>query len=208
MSLLGQDGAVLTLPFLGQRPYLQGTTLFEGIRDFAPSEIAGTFQANKLLFTDRIYVSNNLRPNHMEWPEGSPNATLNWRSNNDEGVISVWGGAPSVSPRRHLFDESEITDGAVVSDGALVQKAIGPTRHGIVPTLVSLNKHLMHQRLQKDGGRWIFARFDFLALPQEWAEIRLQIDAVLGQGRLVTSKTFVNGAEIGLIYFSWLKAQA
>jgi len=201
---LDPEGEELKLAYLEKREYLQGTTLFDGVRDFVPQGIRGSFKVGEILRTDRVFISPVSRAHFNELEPTRHHAELQWHSADRNGAIYVWALPPSRAPLRLPYDEREITDDAVVNDRILTQART--SSYGFVPTIVSLNKYLLLRAIPKAQGQWLFARLDFANLPVYWKELRLEASAVLAGGRLVRSEVGVDGMYCGQLFFSWLQA--
>lgn len=197
-----QDGLELRLPLLGQRAYLQGTTLFDGLRPFFPADCQGSFKVSRLILSDRVLVATTQHPARLARETGKFQATLHWRTSAAAGDLYVWERPASEAPKREPYDESQITRRAVMEKGRITLRGSSP--FGYVATAVLLNKHLLLDQVKRGPGQWLFARLDFDRIADSYEALSLAIDAVVAGGASVKSQIFVNGAPVGYLYFSWL----
>lgn len=184
--------------FLGERTYLQGTTMF-GL--LAPNLEGATdirFKIRRSIHSDQVLLRDFPIPGKAADVEASyvlPNGeSRNWW---------VYGHAPSEAQKRTPFDESEITDGIVFGEGAATLHGMPP--HSVCTVLVSMNKALLERQLpQPAKGRWVFVGATFSSYPFWAAPFTVRKQDVLAGGRLVRSEFEIPGAS-GDLLFSWLQ---
>jgi len=189
----------IILPLLGERRYLQGSTLFDALLPYVPQPCKLSFRIPRLIESDRIKVL----------PVQEPRATgkefsafLSWEDRTGHGVLGVNGLSPSKIPRRIPYDESQVTDSARFCARGV--RFDGPSPFSFSATIVSLNKAMLVRELPKqERGRWLFVRLDLADVPKDTKEISLDLEAVLSGGRMVKTGVGVMGSLIGDLYFSW-----
>lgn len=186
----------LPLTFLGDRPYLQGTTLFDALVPLIPAGARVAFRIPNLLKTDRVEVLSITEGDRFD-------ATLTWEAGSASGVLGVRGLPPSPVPRRTPYDEDRLVRLARFAAGAVTLGV--PSPYTFCATIVSLHKALLHREMpQPTPGRWLFVRLDLRALPGEHRTLTVAPLAVMASGRLVKSRIILDGDTVGELYFSWL----
>ena len=186
----------LTLPYLGKRQYLHGTTLFDALLPFVPADSRICYKLSHLIETDRVRLEAGTSP-----IAAAAHATLTCET---EGRVSVLRVSPLPStpdPSRTEYDETLVTLRAQFADGTATFE--GASSFTFIATLVPLHKALVQRTVPHDDpGQWLFARLDLRAIPMTFEAIGVRIASGLG-GRLVRSDVSVDGVAIGAIYFSW-----
>lgn len=189
----------LPLTFLGDRPYLQGTTLFDALLPHVPAAARVTFRLANLMHTDRVEVVART----AEGPGDSWDATLTWEAAGESGILGVRGLPPAPVPRRTPYDEARLTALADFAPGKVSLEV--PSPFDFCATIVSLHKALLHRELPQPGaGRWLFVRLDLDHLPGPHASLAVVRQSVMAGGRLVKSRILLDGVAVGDLYFSWL----
>lgn len=194
------DGCTqVTLPFLGSRSYLQGTTLFDRVSEEVEDGTNIVYKINNFFLTDTVQMSEKL--DLLSFP---PIASMAWVT--PAGVsrtIYVAPLAPSVLPFREVFDEDRIVSSAIFKDDS----AIGNVLCGESPirTLVSLTKALLLKLLDTHAleGQWLFTRLDLGKMLAATGSISI-IFASKHSLSLVCCTVRQAGVVMGKIYFSWV----
>lgn len=189
---------VVTLPFLGERTYLHGTTLFDALRVRVPQGSAVVYKLSRLMETDTIEIVSG-----ESVRKDTVTATFDWEiSGGGKGRISVVPSAISGSPRRVPFDEEAISARArpVESDGL---EFCGESPYSFISTLVPLNKALLNRRQSTPGkAKWLFTRIDLSKIPDAFESLFVRYEGELFGGRIVRSAVTVDDSHVGQIYFS------
>ena len=188
----------LTLPFLEQRTYLHGTTLFDEL-----CRHVGPDGALSLKISSRI-ESNRVR--FFELPDGhgsaSPAATFDWRNRGVSISIGVVPLPPVLPVERKPYDESRVTRS--LSIGAEEVGFAGVPPFSLVAMLVPMFKVLLKDvHRAGDRGQWMFTRLDLDPVPSSFTALGVRLDRILG-GTIAKARVNVGGEPCGAIYYSWV----
>ena len=191
---------LLTLPYLGRRDYLQGTTLFDALRPRCAGGTDLQFKLGRLMKTDRVLVET------FSVTIADParfDATLTWTSGSQQNWLGVTAAAPSASPQREPFDEDVITRRArFEGESVSISDQQGEST---VRTVVALNKALLSRLLAPPPpGKWLFTRLELSRDIDTFADLALRCRNRVGFAA-VSSVIAVDGSQLGTVMFSWLK---
>lgn len=200
-KLAGSDvaGSIqLSLPFLGNRSYLHGTTLFDALSRHVPKKARRVFKFSRLITTNRVMVAALERID----ARGDPvSATLAYQTDSDTGCLGVMPLEPGKDLIRIPYDEGLVTNVARFSSRRVELDL--PSPFSFVATIVPLNKALLLREVPQEGrGQWLFTRLDVDEVPERAGPIVLVVRDSLG-GRIVRSEVEVGGSRVGELYFSW-----
>lgn len=187
----------MKLPFLGNRTYLHGTTLFESLLALDPDATDISFKFGQLISTDRVRI--------QPAEEGStikPAASFIFRNHyRHRAHLSIFPLVCSVEIRREPFDEHLVADCAVFESNRVTLQASSPFT--TVKTIVALNKRLLSQLLEPPTlGQWLFTRLEIFHYPQTFKSISVRYRA-RSAFVAVMSDISVDKQPIGQIMFSW-----
>lgn len=189
----------LTLCFLGQRQYLQGTTLFDALRPWYGAGEAIEFKLARMMRTDRVRVTALAA---QDTPS-TCSAHLRWRDASEERGICILPLEPSSAPRREPFDEASLVARARFGDDSVVLD--GQQGETLVRSMVALNKVLLTSKLKPSmPGQWLFTRLQLRRAPVRFERLALHFHGNLGVAA-VTSDIEVDGEPLGQVMFSWSK---
>ncbi len=182
----------LTLPFLGRRDYLHGTTLFDALLPLLPPDAEITFKFSHMIRSNRVTVGAE-----------AGDASLAWKSASAGPETLHVSPLPAIEPiERRPYPEPLVGERAVV-DGKSARYD-GESPFSFVSTLIPLHKALLAANVQPAAaGQWVFTRLDLKRRPASFQTIELQLAGVF-QDQLAHSKILVAGEPLGSIYFSWL----
>lgn len=184
--------SALTLPFLGRRDYLHGTTLFDALLPLLPPDAEMVFKFSHMIRSNRIAID-----------PVTGDASLSWKSTTGgPGAFHVRP-LPAVEPvARRPYPEPLVGDRAEVAGKSAHYRGESP--FSFVSTLVPLHKALLAANVQPAvPGQWVFTRLDLKHRPASFQSIELRLAGVF-QDQLAHSKILVEGEPLGAIYFSWL----
>jgi hypothetical protein len=189
----------LVLPFLEQRTYLHGTTLFEAMRAEVPSTAALSFKVSRRIDSNRVRIETT---SEGDGSTPHPAASISWALGARRGSLAVTP-LPRQDPiRRESYDESLVARIAVVHGHEAALSGVAP--FGFVATLVPLFKVLLKSTCQpREAGQWMFIRMDLERHPDSLDGLRLVLDAFAG-GKLARSRIFTSGRQTGTLYYSWV----
>ena len=183
----------LTLPFLEQRGYLHGTTLFDALAPLAPAGATLDFKVVRVIDTPHVRLHDKAAA-----PKGVA-AGLSW----PDGGVRVEPLAAFGEPARTAYDERVVTSQVVFDDDKAAHVDESPL--GLTQTLIPLHKALLAKAQPVEGdGQWMFTRLVLDHLPAAFLPLGLRLTGVLGGGNLVKSRITVAGADAGDLYFSWV----
>ena len=188
----------LTLPFLEQRTYLHGTTLFDELRQHAAPGASLSFRISRRIESNRVRLVDAAHSRKQL----DPAATLDWRNLETSASIGVIQLPPLPPIERKPYDESLVTRS--LTAGAEEVTLIGASPFTLVATLVPMFKVLLKDiHRSGDRGQWMFTRLDLDALPSSYAGLGLRLERVLG-GTLAKAHVIVGGEACGAIFYSWV----
>ena len=186
---------VLTLPFLGERVYLQGTTLLDGLLPLIPAGTDISLRMPHLLLTDRVRVDAGTGA-----ADGEAHAIL--QHSGGTGRLEVRPLEPSPQIGRVPYDEAALWATASFTTGAV--ELTVPSPFTFIATCVSLNKKLLLTDAPPQApGQWLFAGLELTRHPDAWLPLRLEREAFIA-GRMAKTGLHVGGERIGHLYFAWL----
>jgi len=193
--------AELTLPFLGQRTYLHGTTLFDVLRSRAPENGALSFKVSRRIESNRVRVEAG--PETGGWRE-RPAASLSWKHGAQRGFLAVTPLAPADPIERHPYDEALVTRAGSIAGQEV--RLEGPSPFTFVATLVPLYKMLLKAaHPMSPPGQWMFTRLDLERHPDAFRGLSLALDPALVPGSTLVRCSIVIGERaVGTLYYSWV----
>ncbi len=188
---------VLTLPFLGERTYLQGTTLLDALLGLLPAGTDLSVRLPHLLTTDTVRVSHGAAA-------GDPvpaHAVLT--HSGGRGRLEVRPLDPSATITRIPYDEAPVWDAAHFTPG--VARLDTPSPHSFVATSVSLLKALMLRDAPPAApGQWLFTGLDLLRHPGDaFLPLTVRRQSFVA-GRMARAGLQVGDAPVGRLYFAWV----
>jgi len=189
--------SVVTLPYLGTRSYLHGTTVFETL---APDLVGAsdiTLRLPQLISSDRVLIEA-IDPDDPK----KGHAFAIWRS--DQGWMGrrLTALPPSAEPARAPYDEQAIIRCASVSDTRVWFHTRPQTT--FLKAAIVANKALLTGYLKppQDGGQWLFTQLELESLPPADASFELRYRSRFSLAAVKTEILFANGAR-GAIQFAW-----
>jgi len=192
---------ILTLPFLAQRDYLHGTTLFDALAARFDARGPLSLKIGQVICTDRVRVEA-ARP-------GSPAPAATFTIADPDGVretLNVYPVDASDRIERQAYDEDAVTRRARFEPGAARVTLDEPSPVSLIATLIPLNKLLLSRMPATAGiGQWLFARIDLTDRPSTFPPISLQFGGSLSGGRIACSRIQAGALELGNLYFSQTK---
>ena len=190
----------LRLPFLGQRAYLHGTTLFDVLAPHCADGRDLSFRLARLIESDRVSIE---RYDPAGDDAGRFAATLTWSRGSERHGLGVTALTPSGAPQREPFDEAAIVARAALEGATARTRSQGSDT--TVRHIVALNQALLQRRLAPPPpGQWLFARLDLGRPLERFRELRVAQRASVGFAA-VSSSIEADGENIGMVVFSWLK---
>lgn len=194
------NSRILTLCFLGQRDYLQGTTLFDALEPWYAGGSDIRFKLGRMMKTDRVGVEE---VSGSAFDVSKYAATLLWRAASGERQLGVVGLAPSANPQRMPFDEEAITGRAQWE--AQQVTLVGQQGESLVRSVVALNKALLFKVFSPPlPGQWLFTRLELRRPVPVFDHLRLTYKSNVGLAAVSTAIE-VDQARAGSVMFSWLK---
>ncbi len=190
----------LDLHFLGERRYLQGTTLFDALAPYCRNGTAISFRIPRLIVSDRVRIesfdpgADDTRRFH---------ATLVWNQCSSAKGLGVVPLEQSPAPQRRPFDEAAIVSRAEFATGVVVAR--DQRGESLVRSIVALNKALLLGLLQPpQPGQWLFTRLDLERCVETYRELRIVHRTSVGFAA-VSSTIEIDGRAAGTVMFSWLR---
>lgn len=183
----------IVVPFLGQRQYVQGSTLFNVALPFLSDARTVCFKIG------RVIRSNHLKVIYLDqWTAEPCAAECSWNGDYGNHII--------------LFEESgQITAVSQAHDEGMILKKSSIDRtatidlqppYTFVETVVALNKRYLEKRCPLEiADQYWFTRLDMTGPPPLWGTIELDYERAIGTVHHVT-RIALNGSCIGSIYFA------
>jgi hypothetical protein len=199
-----RESRQLSLPLLGSRSYLQGTTLMDALLLFASEDGRLDlrdieFHAHRIIHTDRIALETSQEDARPE------DADAFMLAKRPDGLlaIAVRAAPPSPTLPRIPFDESLIFGPARFEAGRVCVNRI--PQFSVATTSVSLHKALLTREVSHPRpGRWLFTRAEFAYAPASWERICVIREAALAKHTFIRSGVHLDGTRLGAIYFNWM----
>lgn len=184
------------LPFLGERDYLHGTTLFRYIRALAPENARVCFRIMRITRSNTVRVVDS---NSISYPV----ARLDWRCGGAQKSLAVEQ-LPCGGPlQREDYDECSVTMKATVDETVAILKT--PSPFDAVATAVPLFKEILKARsMNRPGGQWMFTRLDTHdSEPSLEAPFELRLESAR-PGAVAKASIHIGSSFWADIYFSWV----
>ncbi|HYF03367.1 MAG TPA: hypothetical protein VEC36_08320 [Patescibacteria group bacterium] len=189
---------IYQFPFLGNRQYLHGTTLFDSLRTLVPKGASVHFKISEMIESDCVEITDSEK-------DVRPNAVLYWKSATNEGRISIYAQLASKEIQRQEYDEQSIDKQVIISEKEAVFSGISP--YSFIATIIPIHKKLLKNCIQPEQpGQWFFTRLVLDTIPESFQHVTLKFIAVIGK-QLAKSEIAVDGGRIGEMYFSWKRAE-
>jgi hypothetical protein len=185
---------LIEIPFLEQRDYIQGASLFEALQSNVIGQREISFRIREELQTNLVLTAD---PSDFDM---LPAATLSWRGPTS-GEIGVWPLPNYKIPQREPFDEAALLDTAIFDedDAVTVEVSI----EDFVRTIVAANKTLL-ERSDHEKGRWIFAALRLDTFPEFAGPVTVRTLQSAGDN-MIWSGIETNAKLLGRILFAWQK---
>lgn len=193
------DAPVLTLPFLGKRTYLHGTTLFETLSGSHRRISDLSFKINRLIPSNRVRVHDGQAPDGTQI-----SAQMVFASEGVRHRLLVTAEPSSEAIERAAYDEQALADLARFDGDSVTLRTPSPATP--IKTMVALNKALLLRRFSPAGpGQWFFTRIDGDFYPAEFGEMTITCRDSLSPNAMPSTVT-VDGKPLGRLIFSWAEA--
>lgn len=189
---------ILTLPFLAQRDYLHGTTLFDALSARLGAMAPLSLKIGRMIRSDRVCVE-------AAWPGGpTPAATFTVSSAvGGTETLGVYPADPSDRIERRPYDEEAVIRQARFEPDASRAILETPSPFSPIATLIPLNKLLLSRMPATAGiGQWLFSRIDLDVMPSSALPLALDFEGSLSGGRIARSRVQSGPRAIGTLYFS------
>ncbi len=183
------------LPFIGNRLYMHGTTLFDFLLKFAPVFENLTFKVMRVIESDRIRI--NICPDGGS--EKKYFAIMEFNSGNNSSMLCVEPLSPSKKQVRLPDETKGILASTEYSDGGIHCK--GGTSYSFITNAVFMNKALIQKTYNvKKNEEFLFVRTDLKRVPDSRDSFNLKLNHVTRKNMYLTQ--ILSGKEvIGDIYF-------
>ena len=196
----------LQLCFKGERDYLQGADIYQGVVDAIRNELREP--AGGIRMAIRRFFARQPDLLWMDSPEASARPqqavvdyTVDLPARRSGGWL-VESGRPVEC--RLPFDEARIALQCVFSDRTV--EVTGELGFLPIEVVVAMTKQLHQRKLPSPAGRWIFTRIDLRRLlrQSDAAALSVTLEENL-HNRLTRSSIVAGGEAIGSIYFSLIE---
>jgi len=188
----------LVLPFLEQRSYLHGTTLYQHLRPMAPATVGTCFR-----------IARVIRSNVIRLVKGDvaiePVARIDWTENGIARTLAVEELPPCSPIHRCPYDESLVSSSMIVED--YVAYLSDPLPFDTISTAVPLFKETLRINgfAPVDGGQWMFTRLDSHPIEGNTENQSMKLQLQLVRPRLIAkASVFLAVSKWADMYFSWV----
>lgn len=187
--------AVIEVPYLGQRDYVHGTTLFNCILPYMSGGRNVSLKIGRLIRQTRLRLEDISAAKSA----GEPYCcTCHWREGDTLHGIGVAEAGEAEHPTRSSYDEEGIA--ALARFDARTASITRPSDHPFIELVVAVNKKLL-QRALGEGVPLLFTRLDLTEVPASAYPLTLTFERDIGM-RHFASSVSVAGRTVGQIYFS------
>ena len=183
------------VPFLDERTYVQGSTLFNVVAPFLSDARAVSFKISKIIRSNNLYLTYMQLPKVGSMPCA---AECSWTDGRGDHII-YFRESGRIDSIKQTHDENAILRGSSVGSFAAVD--LQPP-YTFVETAVALNKSYLQFQLPLDAAhQFWFTRLDLVCGPPVWGSMELVYERAIGAVHHVT-RIAVAGSRIGSIYFA------
>lgn len=185
---------ILTLPFLGKRKYLHGTTLLDALLSQISTLDTFSFKIKKPIFSNRIEVTQE---------NGDQEHSADLQCGAQSFFVKAL--PPLLPMEREPFDEP-----------ALVRHVRRQGERFILPSglsspvraMVLVFKHVLlaSYPIPKRPGQWVFTRLDATRLPQD-AQPGFALENIFYRDGAACCSVAFEGAPSAVVYFAWTKLE-
>ena len=191
--MLPQDSV---LPFLEQRDYLHGTTLYRQLRRLAPPAVGTCFRIFRQIRTNSVRITCLQKCSN-------PVARLDWFEDGESRTFAVEELPMCLPIERHSYNEGLVTAACHV-DGHNVYLEGAPPFDCVTSAVPMFKVALKANSHSSDsGGQWMFTRLDCVATGTECEHIELRLILVRPRG-VAKAEILVGGMLYANMYFSWV----
>jgi hypothetical protein len=187
--------ALIEVPYLGQRDYVHGTTLFKHMLPYMRDARNISFKIARLLRRTRLRFEAIAA---SAGPAAEYCCTCHWHEGDTLCGVGVaeWGDTPH--PSRESYDEEGIAALACfdVRTASIERSSV----HPFIELVVAVNKKLLQRTLGEHVGL-LFTRLDLTDLPAAPFPLTLTFERDIGM-RHFASRITVAKRAVGQIYFS------
>lgn len=189
-----------TLPFKGNRNYIQGPDLVDMVMGLFDNE---TIKRAK--FSSHSFISApDLRIDITDKAPQKTDAEVPFRGQVTYGDVSRWitvdiDPAKSSEITRVGFDEAQLRNSNQI-DGDIILRD-EPSPFSLSETIVSMKKQLLEHAHPSGDQKWIFTSVDYTASTENWSKLAIKIEHNF-QNKLVKSSILADDTRIGFLYFS------
>jgi len=184
------------LPFLEQRSYLHGTTLYSRLQTLAPPFAESCFRIFRQIRTNSIHVTTLSKVDN-------PIARLDWTENGRNQTLAVEELPIHFPIDRNFYNENLVMVACRI-DGHNIYLE-GDTPFSPIANAVSMFKFVLKANgyTPNSVGQWMFTRLDSITINPDRTNMELRLKLV--RPRLVAkAEIYVGGSWHADIYFSWV----
>ena len=182
---------ILRLPFLGERNYLQGTTLLRALLSYADNPLNFSFKIEKVIRSNQVEVSEC---------SGEHSASLAFGKRS----LFVRELSAALPIRREVFDGQALLVDMKVEEwgGSLPLKDDCPP----ICYMVAAFKRILNERypVPPRSGRWAFARLDAVQFSSGGIRSRLTLTKILCRDGRACCSVGLDGIPVATLYFFWV----
>lgn len=188
------DKQLLKFQFKGGRNYIHGTDIFNSLIRATRAKKNICLVFHKQIFNNLILepvdtaLSDNKYAVYFYYDQGGIEQCVGLR---EDDFSSVEG--------RYPYDENDVVKGYQYSDSVLSLSRLN--EYSFIEHIVSMNKKLLQLEHGESSTKWAFAKLELSELPAPIDTLAIEFVKNIGK-RLTKSLIYVNGEELGAIYFS------
>lgn len=179
---------LLTLPFLGNRNYLQSSTLWEALLEVTEIEYPCTLKIRKPLFSNHVKISSY---------DPDPHATLTWENH----TVTVSELPASGEPWREPFPEKVIWNKIEKADDMYFYRS-AQNNFALPRLAISLFKYcLIHTAHLPGNVQWMFIQSEMLS-KQPFIIHQIALSEIQNSAVAAKATITVNGEKWSHLYFT------
>ncbi len=184
--------------FKGNRTYIHGTDLFQGVCDFMGSRSAGYLKEMSFrLFGDKQCAIQFSPPNSSEARVISQGRWHDTGAGSDVKFWVIEQGDPVEN--RYEFDEDALCAGASIDEDK-IQHSCNPA-FLLIENIVALTKLFHNSQLPLDSGKWVFGQIILQEpLPESCETIQIENYQNI-KNRFSRNRVLLDGQQVGEIRF-------
>lgn len=189
----------ITLPFLGKRVYLHGSTLLDTLLEFVEIKTSLDFKFKTIITSNQLRIEVG---DAATLEAQQPDVFITWHNGEQARAAAAFALPPLESALAIPYPEEEVMQAAPFVDDQVVYDKPWPM--SFADTLFCLLKKLEIQYKKNDGGMWLFSGMQLNFIPAINTVLAVKKVHLLPNARLLRMSLAANGTAFGTAYTSWV----